>query len=250
MKSMFNTASIALTLALGLSSGIAAADNESRPLAANVNKIVLQGPVSLKLTQSATPSIKLVGDKAAFAAVVTNTNKNALEINATGNLPADAKVSIEIAMPNLAELEMGGSGSTDMNGFKGDKLKLDINGSGSLNMAADYKQPDITLKGSGSLAAILPATKSLTLFMNGSGSVALSGNGDKAKFTLGGSGSLEAQKFIAKDIALASDGSGSADVYAKNNAEVLLKGSGSATVHGKTKAHNGLARGSGTISWK
>ncbi len=250
MKSLFNTASIALTLALGLSSGMVAADNESRPLAASVNKIVLQGPVSLTLSQSATPSIKLVGDKAAFAAVVTNTNKNALEINATGSLPANAKISIEIAMPNLAELEMSGSGSADVNGFKGDKLKLDINGSGSLNMASDYKQPDINLRGSGSLAAILPATKSLNLSMTGSGSVALSGNGDKAKFTLGGSGSLEAQKFIAKDIALASDGSGSADVYAKNNAEVLLKGSGSATVHGKTKAHNGLARGSGTISWK
>jgi hypothetical protein len=227
-----------------------AADSESRTVAANVNKIKLQGPISIILSQSATPSIKLVGDKAAFAAVVTTANKNALEINATGDLPADAKVSIEIGLPNLAELEMNGSGSANISGFKGDKLKLDVNGSGSLNLQASYKQPDITLKGSGSLAATLPGTKALNLTMTGSGSTTLSGTGDKAKIILAGSGSLEAQKFEVKDLNLGSTGSGNAEVFAKSNADVILKGSGSATVYGKTPVHNGLARGSGTINWK
>lgn len=249
MNNLLKTASLAL--ALTLAGALAhAQETESRTIAAGVNKIKLQGPISLTLSQSATPSIKLTGDKAAFAAVVTKAENNALEINATGDLPADAKITLEVGLPNLAELEMNGSGSAKISGFKGDKLKLDVNGSGSLDLQADYKQPSITLKGSGSLAANLPAAKALNLTMTGSGSATLTGAGDKAKYVLGGSGSLEAQKFLAKDVNLGSNGSGSAEVYAKSNADVILKGSGSATVYGKTPVHNGLARGSGKITWK
>ncbi len=282
------TKTLVLPLAFLASTSLAATESETRLLSPGVTKIDNNSALSITVKHQTTPSIIIRGEKEQISHVNLKQSGDTLQVLPTPDVNFKGKIEIEINLPEIQELTLGSSGSGNIEGFQAKALKLTLNASGSANVDAQFNQTTVVLNGSGSLNGNLHTINNLTLNMSGSGSANIQANTQSSKIVLTGAGSLNAGNFKAKDINLAMTGSGSANLsgeatsatiavagagslyapkllvnnlnlnltgtggaqaYAKDNADVIVKGAGSATIHGNPTTRNAVAR-VGRIHWQ
>lgn len=280
------TKSLIFPLAL-LAGSSFASESETRLLAPGVSKIENTSPISIKIKHNSAPSIVLRGDKEQFSHINIKQSGNTLQVLPSPDYTFKDKIEIEINLSDINEVTLGSSGSGNIEGFTGKELKLNLNGSGSANVDAQFAQTTVVMTASGSLNGNLHSVNGLNLTLNGSGSaniqaltqtskIVLSGSGSlnagklnakdmnlvltgsgsanlggesaSAIITLAGSGGLQAAKFLVNNLTLNMTGTGSAEAYAKDNADVIVKGQGKAKIYGNPATRNGVARVGG-IQW-
>lgn len=249
---------MALTAAaLSLATAPAIADavvSETRAIDARIVKVKLDGVINLRVRQGATPTVTVYGAKRQLAKLKTEQRGDTLSIDndesAWKFTNEKNEVRVELTLPNLNEFTSEGVGSTQIDGFTGDRIRLVLDGAGSLKVNGNYKNIDSRLGGVGSMMLNAGASDLVNLDMRGAGSVTINGNSRMLRAKLGGVGSLDAKGLQSDTVDLDMSGLGGATVYAKNAANLRLSGLGSATVYGNPASRHATAGGLGSVAWK
>ena len=256
MNKLIGTAIVAASLGLGASAAFAADQvTETRAVDARVVKIRLNGIVNLNVRQGATASLTLKGERNELIKVHTRVQGDTLIIDSdnrkTFHWGKNSKhdVQADLTLPAMNEFNSQGVGSTEVQGFTGDQIRLVLDGAGAITVTSRYKNIDARLGGVGSITLNAGDTDRVDLNMKGAGHIEVNGQSKLLKAKLGGVGSLDAQELRADVVDLDLTGLGGATVYAKNSASLNLTGLGSADVYGKPANRNASARGMGSVTW-
>jgi hypothetical protein len=252
MNKLLGTALLATTLSLSASAHADDSVRENRNVDANVTKVHLGGVIRLELHQGSKPSLVISGDPRYVPKVTTNQRGDTLVIDLERNTHMEGRHELraDLTVPNLQELVSQGVGSSEVSGFRGDKLVLALDGAGSVRFDGQYRDVDARLGGVGGLTLNPGQADRIELHLGGTGHITVSGQTRVLRAHLGGVGGLDAQQLHADTVDLDMSGLGSASVFAKTAASVNLSGMGSATVYGKPATRNATTSGFGKVSWQ
>lgn len=151
-----------------------------------------------------------------------------LEIDASQCLNSKEGIKIIISSPNLRSLKMDGSGN-----FKCEqlistkKLHMELNGSGNIDISAE--------------------TKELEAILYGSGDIKLSGKSKYLESKIIGSGDIDAEFLEAQEVYSKINGSGNSRVWATQDLEIKISGSGDVFYKGDPSELSQKTKGSGTV---
>ncbi|MYN25665.1 GIN domain-containing protein [Duganella levis] len=219
---------------------------------ARVVRVMIEGVIDVKLRQGDMPSLKITGEKRYMEKLTASQTGDTLHLESEGRgiKVGRGTTRAELILPNLRQVVSEGVGSTDINGFTGDKLELSLDGAGSMKVVADYRALKASLGGVGSMNLWISENDEADLDLRGAGYITLGGRSKLLKANLGGVGSLNAQQFQADAVDIDLSGLGNATVNAKTNATLNLSGLGSVIVYGKPLNRNVSVDGLGKVSWK
>ena len=224
---------------------------ETRKVDAMVVTVVLDGPIDLILTQGPTASLKVRGEQRSLANIETIQDGRDLHIGTKGMLlNPKHRLQVELVLPILEELTVRSSGDTKVSGFSGDKLELRLHGSGNVNFSGRYRNLLAGAHGSGNLHLNAGSSEHVELELVGSGEIKSSGSCKTLDAQLTGSGDLDARHLAADKVTVDLKGSGTTYVFAKQSAELTLRGSGDIRVLGNPDQRNVNRSGSGDVSWE
>ncbi len=252
MKKLFCLPLLALPLAfLPLTNAFAETlVSEARTIDATVQKVVLDGMINVNIKQGKTASLVVFGDKEQLAKITTAQNGDVLRIGSDNYRTNKTKLRADVTIPQLQEFTSNGVGKSEISGFSGDVMRLDLKGAGSVSFQGSYKDMQSHLSGVGSMFLSLSNNESTDFKLSGLGSAIIKGQGKKFRADLSGLGSLEATHFVVDTLDLRLKGMGSASANATQTATVNLEGMGSASIYGKPQNRNANRSGMGSITWK
>lgn len=162
-------------------------------------------------------SVVLEGDKHDVEEVVTDISKGMLIIkHLNWRFRSDDNVNIRITMPELAGLNVSGSGKAEIiNDISSDQLNLSVSGSGKLLTAGiDTDNLDCSISGSGDIII-------------GSG-----GEAGEAEISISGSGNYKGEEFEIDQLTARVSGSGSCYCRVGTSLKASVSGSGNITYKG------------------
>jgi hypothetical protein len=140
----------------------------------------------------------------------------------------NSKITIHISMPSLEGVSLSGSGriiSEDQ--FHSASMRLNVSGSGRLQLRV--------------------ATDQLSTHVSGSGSIEISGITEKMDTHISGSGSVKAEKLVAQQVDARISGSGSCYVHVDKSIDARISGSGNIRYTGNPTNINARTSGSGKV---
>lgn len=222
---------------------------DARPVDARVVRVRVDGTVTLRIRQGATPTLTLTGDPRALSRAASRQNGDTLVIDADGQ-GRRGGLQGELVLPMLREVVSESFGSVDIAGFSGGDLALTLDGAGSMRVSGSYRRLSVELGGMGSMQLVDLVSDDIVLNLQGAGFVSLAGRTRSLRVDLGGLGSLDAQQCTADTVNVDLSGLGNASVTARQNAIVSLSGLGSITVYGKPLNRKVSVDGLGKVSWK
>ena len=252
MKRILRAAFLATALCSGTHTALAdEVVSEQRTVDARTVNINLDGVISLNVKQGPA-ALTIYGDPRYLPKVVVEQHGDSLHIGTDlhGIHLGKTDLRAELTLPNLHELVSGGVGSTEINGFNGDTLRLALDGAGSITAKSQYRNVNVKLGGVGSITLDGGSGDNMDLNMRGAGSMHVQGKIKKLHANLIGVGILDARQLREDSIDVSLTGLGSARVFAKDSANMILTGLGSATVYGKPANRQASARGMGSVHWE
>ena len=254
MKKYLKAAMLATVLCSGANAALADVISEARSVDTRTVNIDVDGVISLKVKQGAVAALTIYGEPDAVKRVIVEQNGDTLHIGTartnTIHIGSKQELRAELTLPNLRAVISAGVGSTEVNGFSGENLRLALEGAGSVKVNAQYRNVDVKLGGVGGMTVNAGNSDNVDLHLNGTGHIEITGQSKQLHASLGGMGSLDAQQLRADTVDLNMSGLGSASVYAKSSANLKLTGLGSAKVYGNPANRSGSSRGLGSISWQ
>ncbi|MEC5159337.1 MULTISPECIES: GIN domain-containing protein [unclassified Janthinobacterium] len=246
---------LAVVAAIAIARGAGADEllSESRPVSARVERVKLDGAVSIRLRQGSAASLTIFAEKRLLSKVTTVQAGDTLHIASEGGafkFIGNNLVRVDVVLPALRQLSSEGLGTSDVSGFTGDELSLSLDGAGTMKVVGDYKKLSASLGGVGSMQIWVNDNDRADVDLRGAGYVTLGGRSKALKASMGGLGSLNAQQFQVENVTLELSGLGNATVNARQNATLSLSGLGSVTVFGRPQGRNVSVDGLGKVSWK
>jgi len=193
------------------------------------------GPLNVKITMGNKESIRLEGDPAAIADLITAVEDGILTIrpktkwNDWSRKYNRTSVTAYITARRITSLTMSGSGSME--------VENTINSSSELVA---------TLSGSGSIKAAANV-RSFTGVISGSGTVYLKGKTRDSNLTLSGSGNFQGKNFSTDQVSIQISGSADVYIHADQKLEAVISGSGSIQYSGNAIVKKTVI-GSGNIT--
>jgi len=197
--------------------------------------IAAGGPLNIKITMGTKESIRLEGDAAAIADLITTVENGILTIrpktkwNDWSRKYKWASVTAYITARRITALTMSGSGNME--------VENTINSSSELVT---------TLSGSGSIKATANV-RSFTGVISGSGTVYLKGKTKDSNLTLSGSGNFQGKNFSTNQASIQISGSADVYIHADQKIEAVISGSGSIQYSGNAAVKKTII-GSGNIT--
>jgi len=223
---------------------------EVRKIDPGVTAVELNGPIDLTLTQGPTASLKVRGEQRLLPNVETIQEGDTLHIGTKGMLLMHRKpLQVFLTLPSLSDLTVNGSGDTTVNGFSGEKFDLQLHGAGNVTFNGRYRQLAAGVHGSGDLNLNAGNSEHINLEMVGSGQITSSGSCKTLTAELNGSGGLDAEHLASDKVSVNLKGSGTTNVFAKQSADLVLRGSGDIRVFGNPDNRNVSRTGSGEVTW-
>jgi hypothetical protein len=248
-------AAAALSACLG--AAVAAPDEtatETRPVDARVVRVKVEGVVDLKLRQGPVASLIFSGDRELLSKLTTDQHGDTLTIGTENKRfklnRKNGGLRAELTLPELREVSSDSVGATEVAGFSGDELDLQLDGAGSMKIHCNYRLVTAVLGGVGSMHIQGGAIDGVDVNLRGAGFMTLRGNAKWLKASLGGLGNLDAQHLQTDTVNLELSGLGNASVSARQNANLNLSGLGSVFVYGKPVGRSVSVNGLGKVSWK
>jgi hypothetical protein len=225
--------------------------SETRKIDAMATSVELSGPIDLILTQGQNATLRVRGEQRSLANIETLQDGRDLHIGTKGMLLNPRhRLQVELVLPSLEELMVSSSGDTKVSGFNGERLELQLHGSGNVNFNGRYRSLAAGAHGSGNLNLNAGSSERVELEMVGSGQITASGSCQTLEAQLTGSGDLDARHLAADKVTVNLKGSGTTHVFAKRSAELTLRGSGDIRVLGNPDQRNVNRTGSGDVSWE
>ncbi|MEN3276969.1 MAG: hypothetical protein V7631_2759 [Massilia sp.] len=221
---------------------------ETRAVGREVRAVELSGPIDLTLRYGARPALVVRGEQRLLANIETLQDGRVLQIGTRGIVLRHRQpIEVELTLPALERLGVDGSGNTGVNGFTGERIELELNGSGSLEFNGRYRQARAAVHGSGELTLDAGNGDRVEGELMGSGAMTLAGAARSVKLTSNGSGMLDAQRLRADDVEVRQAGSGNTSVTAHATVTAAVSGSGDIDVYGNPPQRTISRTGSGDV---
>jgi hypothetical protein len=226
--------------------------SETRTVGAAIRAIDLGGPIDLTLRQGAMASLVVRGEQRLLGNVETASGADGtLHIGTTGMLLHHRQpLQVTLVLPSIEDVSVHGSGDSTINGFSGERIAVQVNGSGNVKFNGRFKHVKADLHGSGELEMNGGASDKVEAAVVGSGKLTVVGSCRQFKAEQTGSGDINAHHLSADEASLQLTGSGDAILTAMKSVSVTLRGSGDVVVYGGPSERNVSRNGSGDVSFK
>jgi hypothetical protein len=222
--------------------------DETRTITREARAVELSGPIDLTLRYGAEPALVVRGEQRLLANVETSQDGRVLHIGTRGIVLRHRQpIEVELTLPGLDRVGADGSGETRINGFSGERIELELNGSGSVEFAGRYRQARATVHGTGELTVDAGNSDSVEAELSGGGTITLAGAARSFQAVSNGSGTLDAQRLRADDVKVRQTGSGNASVTAHATVAAAVSGSGDVDVYGNPPQRSISRTGSGDV---
>ncbi|SHG94792.1 head GIN domain-containing protein [Massilia sp. CF038] len=225
--------------------------SESRTISDSVNEIDLSGPINMTLRQGATPSLTVRGEQRLLGNIETSENGHKLSIGTKGMLLHHRQpLQVVLTLPAISSITVRGSGDSTINGFSGDKVDVQLYGSGNVKFNGRYKDVAASVHGSGDMEMNGGSSDKVEVALVGSGQMTVVGQCKEFKAEQTGTGDLDAEHLAADRAEISLRGSGTSVVQARKTADVTLRGSGDVSVLGNPDARTINRTGSGDVTFR
>ena len=225
--------------------------SEARAVTPEVTEIELSGPIDLTLRQGAIASMKVSGEKRYLENIDTTQAGKLLHIGTKGMLLHHRQpLQVVLTLPSIEKLNLRGSGDSTINGFSGDKVDVQLFGSGSVKFNGRYKDVTASVMGSGDMEMNGGSSDKVSVALVGSGEMTVVGACKQFTVEQTGSGDLDAEHLAAELTSVNLRGSGTAVVQALKSAEVTVRGSGDVSVIGNPGERSVNKTGSGDVTFR
>jgi mannose-6-phosphate isomerase-like protein (cupin superfamily) len=225
--------------------------SETRTISAAVTEIELSGPIDMTLRQGAVPSMTVRSEQRLLGNIDTTVDGKLLHIGIKGMLLHHRQpLQVVLVLPSIDKLNIRGSGDSTVNGFSGDKVDVQLYGSGSVKFNGRYKDVMAAVHGSGDMEMNGGTSDKVEVALVGSGQMTVVGSCKEFKAEQTGSGDLDAEHLAADASAVNLRGSGNSVVQALKTADVTLRGSGDVSVIGNPTQRNVSKTGSGDVLFR
>lgn len=189
--------------------------------------VILSIPADVKIVIADSFKCIVRAQRNIVEAIEVRLDGDDLEIKSEYSLKSDDPIELFVSIPVISRIEVNGSGDVSfVNPAKGEKLRLYVNGSGSIDARAEMEK--------------------IVSEMNGSGSVILHGAAASLSCEINGSGDLHAFNMSTEQTEIDIRGSGDAEVNASSKLRADIKGSGNIIYKGQPHVISEII-GSGNI---
>lgn len=222
---------------------------ETRPVPPGIEMVEVDGPIDLNLRYGARPALHVSGEQRMLGNVEVTNEGKVLHIGIRGMVLRHREpLVVDLTLPALAAVRIDGSGDSNINGFSGDTIVLELNGSGSVRFNGRYRSATAALSGSGDLDVNAgAATDRIETRLMGSGHITVVGSARELDASTSGSGRLDAEHLRAEEVRVSQSGSGDSTVQARGKVKVSLSGSGDVEVYGNPAERSVSRAGSGSV---
>ena len=186
-------------------SGVAATQTRA---VAKFSSLDLAGSNNVTVTVGGPQSVVVRADSNLLSHVTTRVAAGTLVIGNTGSFTTRSPMSVDVSVPSLTALNLGGDGKISVTGISAPQLTVIVSGSGQLSMAGTATRLDVTLSGDGQaqlsqliardVRAVLTGTgliqvtaiTSLDAAVPGTGAIIYSGNPLRVTTSITGTGTV------------------------------------------------------------
>lgn len=190
--------SLGLVLSLSLTGcvGVRGSGNKAEEArkVAPFSSVKLNGGYQVDLqvanTQPADVSLLLSGDNNLLPLVKTVVSGGLLTLDSEENLWTNLPMTLQATTGPLQSITVNGSAQGRVSGLTGDKLTLEVNGSGELTLAGQVKELVLDVAGSGTIDARELQAETVTIDVAGSGEAKVCAS-KSLKVDVSGSGQVE-----------------------------------------------------------
>lgn len=197
----------------------------------NFRNVEANGPMDIILQDQPGTGVKIEADQNLLSYIVTETDDHTLKIETKRgfNLRSRNSIRVYISAPVFNKVSLGGSGNISSQGVlvNPDEMRLDLDGSGNIDVQVN--------------------TPSLESKMNGSGNIKLRGSADEWDAVLSGSGNMYCFELNTQEAEVSINGSGDAEVMATKKLDLKINGSGQIRYKGSPNVESHI-NGSGSVS--
>lgn len=201
----------------------AAPAEERRFLVTSFERLRIEGPVEVEMTQGS-PAASASGERGALDSLEVRVEAGTMTVRATNERHGIARV--RVATPALRAVLVNGGGRAHIAAVRGNRVDLSVSGAGSLDAAG-------------------VAAGDLVVTLTGTGAVTLAGKAERARVQSYGTGSVDAAKLTAGEATLVSQSSGNVEMTVRYLARATAFGTGAIRVKGTPECR---ASGPGPIS--
>jgi hypothetical protein len=223
--------------------------SETRAVGKEVTSVDLSGPVDLTVRYGPAASLTVTGEQRLLGNIETTEDGNRLHIGPRGLLLSHRHpLQATLVLPALGSLTVNGSGDSMVDGFSGESIALQLDGSGSIKFNGRYRRVTAGLRGSGDMDLDVGNSDHVTTQIMGSGQVTVAGSCNELTAEATGSGELDARHLRADTVSVHQFGTGSSTVNAQKAVAVSVSGNGDVEVIGNpaqrsvSRSGNGDAR--------
>lgn len=199
------------------------------------DEISVNGNIDVVLVEGKEGKVILKAEENLLEYIEINVTKDALKIKSedrTELRPSNGKnILVTIPVQDISKLSLNGSGGVKGNvTLKDDKIKLQVNGSGDMDV--DVIAEDVKA------------------MINGSGDITITGKTNVFEAAINGSGDIEGHELIANNCKGKVVGSGDIRFYAKQKLDAKIIGSGDIEVNKSVVDIEKKIIGSGSVTKK
>lgn len=165
--------------------------SENRPVS-GFTSIDLRGSANVYVIIGGAESVVVKADDNILPLIETSVRNNQLVISTKNNssFTSTNPVRVDVTMKSLDDVALTGSGMINVPELSADQFKVNLPGSGNINVAGEVNQVDIKLGGSGIASCGGLKAKSATVNLSGSGNVTVFAS-ESLDATLSGSGTIQ-----------------------------------------------------------
>lgn len=198
---------------------------------AGFSEIAVGGPFEVEVNPGADFGLVIEADENLLRYIHVDKDGDRLKVKVRNgvNLRSKKGIKLRISLPELTSISFAGSGNMQVNGIvkTGDKLKIDVAGSGNVTAEVDCPEVDADIAGSGTIQ--------------------LTGRTRSVDLSIAGSGDYKAEQLLSENTKVSVPGSGSAWVFASASLDVSIAGSGDVYYRGNPADVKRSIAGSGEV---
>lgn len=212
------------------------------------------GSFDVMLEKGSKTEVRVESEKVALENIITAVENNTLKVYLKRNSTPwsyTGRIMVYISYQNLEAIKSSGSGNVKCTSvIEGNNFRLYNSGSGDVWLKNIRIKSKLTVSNSGSGDVYIERAECDDFYasLSGSGDLKIAnGNTEKASFSTNGSGDVSAIGLLAKTVTANTSGSGDVSVFANDNLDAKISGSGDITYKGSPSKVNKRKTGSGDV---
>lgn len=239
----------------------------NKKLPSEINKIDIEGPFVLNVSQSTNDDLKISGDKKFVPYIITNTESDTLYIRITSDTPVpnDTPLKLDAFLSDIENIKISGNSKVFVKDIDNEKFSINLSDSSYASINGSTKKlsvyasgksyintENLNISGNSSIYVDLNGnvelrlknivTEYIKINLNGFSSFDVSGTANFLDLSSANSGVITAKKLIVMNASLNMDDCTEADITVKSNLNANLKGASILRYSGSPKITKKLSK--------